>query len=116
MKKWIYILLLHSLTLSSQPHSLIGFRGLIFTPAIGEFPKDGKFGFGYRNIQTPYTFINWSDKTNENHIFFSSLVLIPNMELTAAVTLAPGSEGNDGTDTYKDLALFIHILLLKEKK
>ena len=73
MIKWFYILLLHTLVFSSQGHSLLGFRGLIFTPSSNDFPKDGESGFGYRNIQAPYSFINWSDKTTENHLFFASL-------------------------------------------
>ena len=116
MKKWLYPLLLHTLVFASQSHSLLGFRGLIFTPASGEFPEDGESGFGYRNIKVPHTFIKWSDKTTENHLYFGSLVLLPKLDLTGVITLAPGSHGNDGTDTYKDFALFAHIQLLEESK
>jgi len=59
--------------------------------------------------------IYWSEKTNENHLFFGSLVFLPRFELTGIITLAPGSRGNDGTDTYKDFSIFAHIHLLKEK-
>ena len=116
MKKWLYIISLHTLIFSSQPHSLIGFRGLVFTPASADFPKDGESAFGYRNIKTPHTFISWSDKTTENHLFFGNLVLLPKIELFAVLTLAPGSHGNDGTDTYKDFAIFAHVQLLEENK
>ena len=116
MKKWFYLFLVHTLVFSSQPHSLLGFRGLIFTPASGEFSKDGESAFGYRNIKVPHTFIKWSDKTTENHLFSGSLVLLPKLGITGVVTLAPGSHGNDGTDTYKDFAIFAHIQLLEESK
>jgi hypothetical protein len=116
MKKWIILLVLQTCVSASQPHSILGFRGLIFTPAPGDFPKDGESGFGYRNIKTPYTFINWSDKTTENHLFYGSLVFLPGVDFTGVITLAPGSPGNEGSDTYKDFALFAHIQLLKEKK
>ncbi|MBH49856.1 MAG: hypothetical protein CMG69_03790 [Candidatus Marinimicrobia bacterium] len=112
------IIILHiffiTLTFASQSHSLIGFRGLIFTPSTGVFPNDGESSFGYRNIISPYTFINWSDKTTENHLFFGSLVFFPRLDITGVITFAPNSHGNDGTDTYKDFALFAHIELMKE--
>ena len=116
MNKWFYIILLHTIVFASQSHSLLGFRGLIFTPSVGDFPNDGESGFGYRNIKIPYTFINWNDKTTENHLFFGSLVFLPKLELTGVITLAPNSKGNDGTDTYKDFALFAHIQLFEESK
>ena len=116
MKILKLFILFITLTFASQGNSLIGFRGLIFTPGTGSFPNDGESGFGYRNIKTPYTFINWSDKTTENHLFFGSLVLFPRFDITGLITLAPNSRGNDGTDTYKDFAIFAHIQLLKEKK
>jgi hypothetical protein len=116
MKSFLYPLILHTLVFASQPHSLLGFRGLIFTPSTGEFPNDGESAFGYRNIKVPHTFIKWSDKTTGNHLFFGSLVLLPKFDLTGVITLAPGSHGNDGTDTYKDFALFAHIQLLEESK
>ena len=120
MKKWFYPLLLQTLLLASQPHSLLGFRGLIFTPASGVFPNDGESGFGYRNIQTPHDRIlkwhNRTDKATENHLFFGSLVFLPRLEFTGLITLAPESRGNDGTDTYKDFALFAHIHIVKEKR
>ena len=126
MKKFFYLLLLHTLVFASQPHSLLGFRGLIFTPASGEFPEDGESGFGYSNLKAPDIFIKCGDDTphditcvykiTQNHLFYATLVFLPQLDLTGVITLAPGAHGNAGTDTYKDFALFAHIQLLEESK
>lgn len=115
MKLIKFSILFITISFASQSHSLIGFRGLIFTPGSVSFPNDGESSFGYRNIKTPYTFINLSDKTTENHLFFGSIVIFPKFEITGLITFAPESPGNDGTDTYKDFAIFAHIELMKER-
>ena len=116
MKKWFYILLLYTLVFASQPHSLIGFRGLIFTPSSSVFPIDGESGFGYSYISAPHIFIDKTGVTKYNHLIWGSLVFIPRIEFNALLTLAPGSPGHDGSDTYKDFALFAHIYLKEQSK
>ena len=98
-----------------QSPSLIGPQGLILTPT-ARFPVDGQIRMGYSNIRKPYAFIKWGDKTTQNHLVYTTLVFLPRLDLTGVITQAPGAEGNAGTGTYKDLALFAHIQLLEESK
>ena len=96
-----------------QSSSLIGPQGLIFTPT-ARFPADGQLRMGYSNIRKPYAFIKWDDKTTQNHLFYTTLVFLPQLELTGLLTFAPDRHGNDGSDTYKDLAVFAQYHLLRE--
>ncbi len=117
MKKWFYILLLHALLFPSQPHSLLGFRGLIFTPSSSIFPIDGQSGFGYSLLSKPHIFIDKEPGDSKyNHLFWGSLVFIPRIEFNVLLTLAPDSPGHDGTDTYKDFALFAHLYIKEQTK
>ena len=63
MKKLFILFFLQNLILASQPHSILGFRGMIFTPTAAEFPNDGETGFGYSRISAPYNFIDKIGKT-----------------------------------------------------
>ena len=96
-----------------QSSSLIGPQGSILTPT-ARFPVDGQIQMGYSNIKKPYAFIKWEDKTTQNHLFYTTLVFLPRLELTGLLTFAPGRHGNDGSDTYKDLAVFAQYHLLRE--
>ena len=96
-----------------QSPSLIGPQGLIFTPT-ARFPADGQLRMGYSNIRKPHAFIKWDDKTTQNHLVYTTLVFLPRLDLTGLLTFAPGTHGNDGSDTYKDLAVFAQYHLLRE--
>ena len=96
-----------------QSPSLIGPQGLILTPT-ARFPVDGQIRMGYSNIREPHAFIKSKDKTTQNHLFYTTLVFLPRLELTGLLTFAPGTHGNDGSDTYKDLAVFAQYHLLRE--
>ena len=119
MIKCITFLLVSGMTFCAPySQSLLGFKGLILTPAVGKFPSDGYGTLGYSNIKYPHTIAvprtGLIDKANENHIFYGSLTFLPRLDLTGVITLAPGTPGNDGSETYKDFALFAHLLILKE--
>jgi len=97
----------------SQSSSLIGPQGLILTPTAHTMP-DGQIKFGYSKLNAPDIFIKWGDETTQNHLFYSTLVFIPQLEFSGLLTFAPGTSGNDGSDTYKDLAVFAQYHILKE--
>ena len=96
-----------------QNTSLIGPQGLILTPTAYAL-QDGHLGFGYSKLKEPDIFIKWGDETIQNHLFYTTLVFFPRLELTGLLTFAPGSQGNDDSDTYKDLAIFAQYHILKE--
>ena len=116
MNRLTLILLFELLSFYSvfpQSPSLIGPQGLILTPT-ARFPVDGQIRMGYSNIREPHAFIKWGDKTTQNHLVYTTLVFLPRLELTGLLTFAPGTHGNDGSDTYKDLAVFAQYHLLRE--
>ena len=116
MKRLTSILLFGLLSFRSvfpQSPSLIGPQGLIFTPTSHAF-QDGHLDFGYTNLKEPNIFIKWGDKTTQNHLFYTTFVFLPRLGLTGLLSLAPGSDGNDNSDMYKDFAIFAQYHVLKE--
>jgi len=97
----------------SESSSLIGPQGLIITPTAYAM-RDGKLQFGYSNLNAPNIFIKWDDEKAQNHLFYTTLVFLPRLELTGLLTFAPSKSGNDGSETYKDLAVFAQYHILKE--
>ena len=116
MNRLTFILLFKLLSFYSvfpQSPSLIGPQGSILTPT-ARFPVDGQIRMGYSKIRKPHAFIKWGDKTTQNHLVYTTLVFLPRLELTGLLTFAPGMHGNDGSDTYKDFAVFAQYHLLRE--
>ena len=108
----LLFILLSFYSVFPQSPSLIGPQGLILTPT-ARFPVDGQIGMGYSNIREPHAFIK-GNKTTQNHLFYTTLVFLPRLELTGLLTFAPGRHGNDGSETSKDLAVFAQYHLLRE--
>ena len=108
----LLFILLSFYSVFPQNSSLIGPQGSILTPT-AHFPVDGQIRMGYSNIKEPHAFIK-GDKTTQNHLVYTTLVFLPRLELTGLLTFAPGTHGNDGSYTYKVLAVFAQYHLLRE--
>ena len=91
-------------------------QGDLFNGVGYDVHPDGQLKFAYSNLNTPDIFIKWDDGTTENHLFYSTLVFLPRLEFSGLLTFAPGSSGNDGSNTYKDLAVFAQYHILKENE
>ncbi|MFQ5602367.1 MAG: YjbH domain-containing protein [bacterium] len=93
---------------------LIGPGGALLTPS-AELPVDRQMRFGIGKINAPFAFIE-GPQTKENYLFYTSLVFLPRFEITLLITSAPGKPGNDGSNVYKDAAVFAQFYLLPEKE
>lgn len=109
----VIVAILSSAGSSLAGSSLLGPQGLLLTPT-ANLPVDRQFQVGVRQLQAPYAFIK-GEKVANNFLFYASLVYLPRLEVTLSFTTAPGRHGNDGSNVYKDAAVFAQFFVLEEK-